>query len=310
MDPEKLFNKDGSLGEGGKFLQKRYEEVFKSSPGGVRIDHLIGLIDPFVYVESEPKMNDQNSGRLYSSPNNDLFKNYLRYTDEQYASVLEKIVIPVAAKYGIPKDKIICEDLGAQTPAVERVIKRLNLTGLSPTQYGYSGFDAPERNVIMPGAHDNKSYIEYTNELFAKASSLGEGRDRFIYRTHILGSDTVTPKEDVNIYREEIRKDKTKFMMASFAELFTSPAKKVQVFFTDFFGIGETYNIPGTKKDCWTLRLTPNYEDLYYENLQKGLGVNLPEVISRAIRQKGEEFSSKHTKLLRKLDFFAYLLKR
>ena len=37
-------------------------------------------------------------------------------------------------------------------------------------------------------------------------------------------------------------------MSASFAELFTSPAKKFNVFFTDFFGIGKTYNVPGSKK--------------------------------------------------------------
>ena len=98
--------------------------------------------------------------------------------------------------------------------------------------------------------------------------------------------------------------------MASFAELFTSKARKVQIFFTDFFGIGKTYNVPGSKKDCWTLRLTPDYENLYYENLQKGLGINLPEVIARAIRQRGEDFSTEHTKLLRKLDFFTNLLKR
>ena len=50
--------------------------------------------------------------------------------------------------------------------------------------------------------------------------------------------------------------------------LFTSKAKKVQIFFTDFFGIGKTYNVPGSKNDCWTLRLTPDYENFYYENLQ------------------------------------------
>ena len=84
----------------------------------------------------------------------------------------------------------------------------------------------------------------------------------------------------------------------------------MQIFFTDFFGIGKTYNVPGTKKDCWTLRLTPDYEDLYYKNLAKGLGVNLPETLATAIRQKGEDFSKENQKLLRKLDFFTMLLKK
>lgn len=309
LNPKKIFNKDGSLGKGGEFLKKRYESIFESSPGGVRIDHLIGLIDPFVYTAKDAKMTDKNSGRLYSSPNIDILKNYTKFTDAEYSAIFDKIIFPAAEKFGISKDNIICEDLGFVTDNVKRVIDRLNLTGMSLTQFGYSGYDTPTKNVIMLGGHDNKSYIEYTDELFAKASNLGEGRDRFIFKTHILGSDTNIPKEDVNLYREDLRRSKSKFISASFAELFTSAAQKVQVFFTDFLGIGETYNVPGTKEGCWELRAPEDFEELYYKNLSKGFGLNLPEVISRAIKQKGEGFSSQHTKLLRKLDYFAKILK-
>lgn len=309
LDPKKVFNPDGSLGKGGEFLKKRYEAIFEASPGGVRIDHLIGLIDPFVYTKNSTKMDETNSGRIYSSPHIPIFKDYGKYTDSEYSAILTKIIFPTAERYGIPKNNIICEDLGDQTTPVKRAIENLGLTGLSVTQFGYSGADTPERNVIMLGAHDNQSYIEYTNDLFNRAGNLGEGRDRFIYKTHILGSDTVTPDKDVNQYREEIRHDKRKFLTASFAELFTSPAKKVQIFFTDFFGIGKTYNVPGAKKDCWTLRLNSNYEDLYYKNLKEGLSVNLPEAIAIAIRRKGQEFSSAHEKLLRKLDYFTKIFK-
>lgn len=309
LDPKKVFNQDGTLGKGGEFLQKRYDAIFKASPGGVRIDHLIGLIDPFVYLENTTKMDGTNSGRIYSSPHIPIFKDYGKYTDSEYCAILTKIIFPTAEKYRIPKQNIICEDLGEQTVPVKRALEKLGLTGLSVTQFGYSGADAPERNVIMLGAHDNQSYIEYTNDLFNRAGNLGEGRDRFIYKTHILGSDTVTPGKDVNQYREEIRNDKKKFLSASFAELFTSPAKKVQIFFTDFFGIGKTYNVPGAKKDCWTLRLNSNFEDLYYKNLKEGLAVNLPEAIATAIRRKGIEFSNEHEKLLRKLDYFTHIFK-
>ncbi len=309
LNPKKIFNQDGSLGKGGEFLKNRYEAIFEASPGGVRIDHLIGLIDPFVYSKKEAHMTDENSGRLYTSPHKALLRDYSKYTDAEFTAIFDKIIFPAAAKFGIAKQNIICEDLGEQTPRVRQVIEKLNLTGLWVTQFGYSGVDAPEKNVIMLGAHDNQSYIEYTDDLFKRASSLGEGRDRFNYKTHILGSDTVIPGKDVNQYREELRSDQKKFMAASFAELFTSPAKKVQIFFTDFFGIGKTYNIPGSKKDCWTLRLPSNFEDLYYENLKNGIGVNLPQAIATAIRQKGEEFSSKHLPLLRKLDYFTHIFK-
>ena len=309
LDPKKVFNPDGSLGKGGEFLKKRYEAIFEASPGGVRIDHLIGLIDPFVYIKDEPKMNDFNSGRLYSSPGKDILKNYTKFTDAEYSAIFDKIIFPAAEKFGISKDNIICEDLGFVTENVKKVIHKLNLTGMSLTQFGYSGYDAPARNMIMLGGHDNKSYIEYTDELFANASNLGNGRDKFMFKTHILGSDTSIPKENVDKYREDMRNDKSKFIAASFAELFTSAAQKVQIFFTDFFGIGETYNVPGTKKGCWELRVPENFEELYYENLKKGTAFNAPEAIARAIRQKGENFSSQHTKLLRKLDYFTRILK-
>ena len=36
LDPEQLFNDDGSLGKGGKFLKLLYKKMFKDNPGGVR----------------------------------------------------------------------------------------------------------------------------------------------------------------------------------------------------------------------------------------------------------------------------------
>ena len=309
LDPKKIFNEDGTLGKGGIFLKERYENIFKNSPGGIRIDHLIGLIDPFVYLEKEAHMTESNSGRLYSSPDHPLLRQYARKSEEEYSAILEKIIFPAAKKYGITKDKIICEDLGYVTDNVKKVIEKFQLTGLSVLQFGTSGVDASAKNVIMPGSHDNQSFIEYTGNFF-KNGSTEEGRDYFIYKTHILGSDTVTPEENVDIYREELRQDKDKFMSASYTELFTSPAKKVQIFFTDFFGIGKTYNVPGTKKDCWTLRAPADFEWFYHDNLTKGKALNLPEVISRAIKQKGEIFSSKYLELLKNLDNFAQILKQ
>ena len=309
LNPRTIFNEDGSLGKGGKFLKQRYENIFKVSPGGVRIDHLIGLIDPFVYLEKEPHMNAWNSGRLYSSPDHPVLRQYARHSEEEYSAIFEKIIFPAAEKYGVTKDKIICEDLGYITDNVKRVMEKFGLSGLSVVQYGANGLGSPENNVIMIGSHDNKSFIEYTDEFF-KNGSTDSGRDYFMYRTHILASDTAAPEQNVDMYREEIRNDKKKFMLATFIDMFAGRAKKIQVFFTDFFGIGKTYNIPGTKKDCWTLRTPSDYERLYYDNLSDDIGLNLAEVISGAIRHKGEEFSSKYNKLLETLDNFTKILKQ
>lgn len=48
---DKMFNEDGSIGEGGKYLKELFLKTFRDNPGGVRIDHIHGLIDPWVYKQ-------------------------------------------------------------------------------------------------------------------------------------------------------------------------------------------------------------------------------------------------------------------
>ena len=51
---EKLFNEDGSLAEGGKYLKKTIKKAFEDNPGGLRIDHILGMIDPWTYHMEDP----------------------------------------------------------------------------------------------------------------------------------------------------------------------------------------------------------------------------------------------------------------
>ena len=68
IDPEKLYNEDGTLGEAGILMKNLFKKMFKENPGGVRIDHIVGLIDPWVYKSGKKPMPAQGAGRLYSSP--------------------------------------------------------------------------------------------------------------------------------------------------------------------------------------------------------------------------------------------------
>ncbi len=279
-DPTKIFNKDGSLGEAGKIMQKKYENYFASFPGGVRIDHIIGLIDPFIYTVGE-KMTPQNSGRIYSV----CASKYHKEGVDSFASILSKIVLPAARKYGLDKSSIICEDLGEVTNPVKLVMRKLGLGGISVTQYGYRGGTAPKDNTIMLGSHDNKSFLEYTEELFSKPKS-----EEFLEKTKFLAFDTApkgTSRVEIrNIYKA-LREDKLKFISLSFTELFASPAKRIQIFFTDLFGIAKTYNRPGTTEGNWSLRLGEDFENDYYEAVSKGIAPNLPKAIAEAIRHRG-----------------------
>ena len=280
FDPKKIFNADGTFGEAGKVLQKKYEDYFASSPGGLRIDHTIGLIDPFLYTSGE-KMMSHNSGRIYSQ--NGKYKK----SEEEFDNIFTKIILPAAEKYGVKKSDIICEDLGEVTPPTAKVMKDLGLSGMAVTQFDYRGAETPAKNTIVIGTHDNKSFLEYVEEFFDKKESES---GHFLHKTGLLGHD-ISPKDATHEERakmiEDIRNDKLKFIAASFAELFTSPARRVQIFFTDFWGIPKTYNIPGTKDGNWKLRISENFENDYYKAVSEGKAPNLASSILTALRQRG-----------------------
>ena len=279
-NPEKIFNKDGSLGEAGEVLKQKYEEYFASFPGGIRIDHVIGLIDPFIYTTASKKMTPQNSGRIYS-----IEGKYKKQSLDEYAMLFTKIIMPAAEKYGLDKSSLICEDLGDATKPVQEIMKKLELSGISVTQFDHRGATTPAKNTIMIGSHDNQSFLEYVESIFKNVKNKG-----FLRKTRLLASDTA-PKEattkEIKEYRESIRKDRRNFIAASFAELFTSPAKRVQIFFTDFFGIAKTYNRPGTSTGNWSLRLGENFEEDYYKAVAEGKAPNFAKAVATALRQRG-----------------------
>ena len=298
-DPEKIFNKDGSLGEAGEVLKQKYEEYFASFPGGIRIDHVIGLIDPFIYTTASKKMTPQNSGRIYS-----IEGKYKKHSLDEYAMLFTKIIMPAAEKYGLDKSSLICEDLGDATKPVQEIMKKLELSGISVTQFDHRGATTPAKNTIMIGSHDNQSFLEYVESKFRNVKDKG-----FLRKTRLLARDTA-PKDattkEIKEYRESIRKDRRNFIAASFAELFTSPAKRVQIFFTDFFGIAKTYNRPGTSTGNWSLRLGENFEEDYYKAAAEGKAPNFANAVATALRQRG--LDKGRDELMRNLDESAKII--
>ena len=303
-NPKEIFNADGSLGKAGEALKKKYEEYFASFPGGLRIDHVIGLIDPFIYTKSSNKMTNTNSGRIYSQFTGEFQKK----TDEEYAALLTKIIIPAAQKYGHDISSVICEDLGDRNIPTERVMKKLNLSGISVTQFDHRGATAPERNLIMLGSHDNPSFLEFVQDLF----NFGDDKvkkARFLKKTKLLAEDTApkeATKEELKEYIKTLRSDKLKFIAASFTELFTSPAKRVQIFFADFWGLGKTYNRPGTTQGNWALRLGEDFENDYYKAASEGKAPNLAGTVAAALRQRG--LDKENEALMKDLDNSARII--
>ena len=295
--PEEIFNPDGTLGKAGKILKKKYDAYFESFPGGLRIDHVIGLVDPFIYTVDSAKMTAENSGRIYSD-------GVYKKSKSEYSNIMEKIVLRAAKDHGMDKNNVICEDLGDENIPTQRVMKQLDLSGLTVTQWDHRGAIAPRNNTIMIGSHDNKSFLE-----FIEQDMFGNKNDRFYKKTALLAEDTVpmhSTKKALAEYTEEIRNNKKKFLDASYTELFASPAKRVQIFFADFFGIPKTYNRPGTINGNWSLRINENYENEYYKAVSEGKAPNLAQTIAAALRHRG--LDKHHAKLMHNLDNSAKIL--
>ena len=318
MDPERMYNADGSLDEGGQLLKNLYKKMFKENPGGVRIDHIVGRIDPWVYKAGKKPKIEEGAGRLYSSPehaelskyaiakiedlNNEVtadkekrVKSLTKEQIKEYGRLIEKIVIAAAKEEGLDKDAIVCEDLGTLTTPVASVMKTFELQGMKLTQFTEP--DKPEdpyrcKNIdkrcwAMVGTHDNepiKMWADkniHTHEGYLHAKNLVDD----------LWQESDN-KDDIIV---RLTEDAEFLAQTKLVELFACEAENIQIFFTDFFNVYDVYNRPGTSGDAnWSLRLPDNYKELKT--------INLANILKLAIIARGKEFANKNSKIIEKLE--------
>ena len=328
MDPEKMFNPDGSLGEGGLLMKELYKKLFRDNPGGVRIDHMVGLIDPWVYVQGRKPKIEEGAGRLYSSPEHPVLSRYavatmddlnneveadkeeriLKLTEEQikrYGSFVEKIVIGAAQEVGLDKDNIVCEDLGTLTYPVVSVMKEYDLQGMKLIQFvvpekpehPYRCKNITPRSWAMVGTHDNEPISMWANATVNTEAGYLNGKN---LAEDLWPDATQEEREEIAV---RISKDARFLTQTKLVELFACKAENIQMFFTDFFGINEVYNRPGTSGDKnWSLRIPDNYEEIYRNHLIEGTALNLPLILKLAIEARGHEFASKNQETIKKLE--------
>ncbi len=318
MNPDSMYNADGSLGEGGLLMKNLYKKMFRENPGGVRIDHIVGLIDPWVYKAGKKPKIEEGAGRLYSSPEHPFLKQFAIATIDdldmeleadkekrvktlskkqikEYGRLIEKIVIAAAEEEGLDKNAIVCEDLGTLTNPVAAVMKEYKLQGMRLTQFvvpekpehPYRCCNIEKNAWAMVGTHDNEPIrmwaesMIHTHEGYLHAKNLAE--DLF---AECENKDDIIVKltDDVDFLTE------TKLV-----EIFASKAENIQIFFTDFFQICDVYNRPGTSGDQnWSLRLPDNFKDM--------TPINLANILKLAIIARGSEFAQKNAKLVEELE--------
>lgn len=131
LDPEKTFNEDGSLSDGGKLLKSLYKKMFKENQVESRIDHLVGLIDPWVYkrgaLPKSKKVQEDYSLLLASwtfkicyrnyqwpqsrikEPDKNTASNSKQKTKSKYGMLIEKIVIAAAKEEVFLKMKLFAK---------------------------------------------------------------------------------------------------------------------------------------------------------------------------------------------------------
>lgn len=328
INPEKLYNADGSLGEGGLLMKELYKKMFKENPGGVRIDHIVGLIDPWVYKAGRKPKIEEGAGRLFSSPEHpelsrfaiatmddlnleveaDKEKRIKKLTPKQiqkYGALVEKIVIGAAKEVGLDKDAIVCEDLGTLTFPVESVMKKYDLQGMRLTQFvvpekplhPYRGSNITERTWVMVGTHDNEPIAMWADQTVNTHEGYLNGKN--------LAADLwvdSSPEEQEEI-AVKLSKDASFLTQTKMVEMFACKAENLQIFFTDFFGLYDVYNRPGTSGDKnWSLRIPNNFEEFYCKQLKEGKALNLPLILKLAIEARGKNFAKKNQSVISKLE--------
>ena len=318
MDPDRMYNADGSLDEGGLLLKNLYKKMFKENPGGVRIDHIVGLIDPWVYKSGKKPKVEQGAGRLYSSPEHPELSKYaiakiedldmeltadkekrVKTLDKNqikaYGRLIEKIVIAAAKEEGLDKDAIVCEDLGTLTNPVASVMNAFGLQGMKLTQFVEA--DKPEdpyrccniykRCWAMVGTHDNEPIKMWADQNIH--THVG-----YLHAKNLV-DDLYAEAENKDDIIVRLTDDAEFLAQTKLVELFASNAENIQIFFTDYFNVYDVYNRPGTAGDAnWSLRLPDNYKELRT--------INLAEILKLAIIARGSEFASKNQKIIEKLE--------
>ena len=285
FNPKFLFNKDGSLGPAGKAWYDVIDKEMQNARGGLRVDHYIGFVNPFVICEKNPNV----FGRLYSSPD---VSELAAFVKKDFTDITKKILLAAAKKNGLKTSDIYVEDLGARPPQLDKVMQKCGLGRLLIVQFWdtndenhmYHLSKANPKDVACLDTHDLPSI-----QMFFE--NLSEDKRR---------SFAGCLARDLRFNYNDCLCDVVQLVRMQWGALLASPAKRVQAFFTSWTGQRGQYNDP-KHPDKWTFRCDVDFDRIYFENLAKGMAYNPFDAICLAIFAKGDEFYHKNELLTHQL---------
>ncbi|MBQ8460499.1 4-alpha-glucanotransferase [bacterium] len=284
LDPNKLFNSDGTLGKAGIYLKKKLEAAIQDFDN-IRIDHALGLIDPYIYDKNSVVINDGHVDLAKFRANN-ISNMYDVDPNGNYKRIINEIIIPALKEHGIEKNYPVWEDLCTDTPTFNYIYHDINhLPGITQLEYMRAEQSQDQYDWGLVGSHDSDPAMKMIKKEWIKSHYAWNP----LYLAGFLNSNPQRAQKRDEFCQRIAQNDK-EWVKAKFAELFLT-CKKIQISFADFFGIDKTYNKGGSENNTnWKLRLNQNYEDSYYQNLSSDnpTAINMPEILKIAVQAKAD----------------------
>lgn len=164
-----------------------------------------------------------------------------------------------------------------------------------------SGFK-PKGFIFGVGDHTAQPLAQIALGLPDSVETFKSGTSNPVYRregharvlSKVFGDDVESLSQPMN------------FVRAKFADLMG--AKHNFVFFMDALGKTARFDAQGLNdSDNYRFKIVEGYKADYHKNIQNGLGLNLPDVLSKAFEKA--ELQEKHANLYKKLQEYARILK-
>lgn len=274
-------------GKAGEVLRGKLDNFFEKYDGA-RIDAAWQLVKPYLYsVEGVDKegntTNAQYQGRMEIGKRvYEMIVDSARKAAETKGQPFDKrdINMEILGMGDLGNATDLAKEMGLPQLMITRYAKdndreKWSTANLLRGKLGEDGF------VLLPGTHDDVSLIELS-EQDKYAGDKGKQVD-YLQRDLNTGS-----------WSMNIGGNTADFRKAKFAELFT--AKNSGATMYDMFGVDKTFNDQFAPNDAntaggrnWKLRLPQNFEQMYFENVKNGKGLNLPNALKLALRARGRE---------------------
>ncbi|MGE0160735.1 MAG: 4-alpha-glucanotransferase [Gemmatimonadales bacterium] len=328
-----VLDPDGYAADGAsrRLLERRLARVFTKFDG-LRVDHPHGLVDPWVYRSDDPDplRAVQSGARLFGAPDlpdhpalarfaiagpDDLSRDAStrRWDDDWVArlsptqvtryAVLFDVLMTAAHQAGRRREDVACEVLSTMPFPLAQVLARHALGRFRVTQKldlddgadVYRPENAAPEDWIMVGTHDTPT-IWRLAETWRRDGRAGAHARRLAERLEPVEGER-------SALAEALARDPDRLAEAFLAELFTTRARHVMIFFADVFGLRETYNAPGTvSEENWSLRLPSSWRRDYDERRARGSALDVPRALAMALRARTRELGAPEPALIAALE--------